>query len=89
MACQVPPSADTEARVLLGLQAEYEASSKRAAKSLRRSVVFAAENVAALVDVRRRPKTNMEIKLEILRVQEECIRVLRRIEVSVSLSFLR
>lgn len=87
---QIPTSADAKARVL-SLQAEYEVSSSRSEKPLRRKVVVAAEDFAASVRMaaHRRPKTATEINLALLNGQEEIITLLRGIKVSVCSSFLR
>ncbi|KFY18431.1 hypothetical protein V493_08626 [Pseudogymnoascus sp. VKM F-4281 (FW-2241)] len=82
----VPASADAEARDLLGLQAEYEVSSPRSVKSLRRRVVAAAENFATSVrmSAHLRPKTTSEINLALLHGQEEIIGLLRGIKAELA-----
>lgn len=73
------------------MQAEYEGCSPSTEKSLRQSVVIAAENLAVSLrmDALRRPKTTAETNLALLRGQEEMIGLLRSIEVSLYLSFIR
>ncbi|KFZ03714.1 hypothetical protein V502_10721 [Pseudogymnoascus sp. VKM F-4520 (FW-2644)] len=82
----IPASADAEARHLLSIQAEYELSSPHEAKTLRQSVVAAAEELTVSIRMaaQRRPKTTEETNLALLRGQEEMIGLLRRIEAKLT-----
>ncbi|KFY81832.1 hypothetical protein V500_11053 [Pseudogymnoascus sp. VKM F-4518 (FW-2643)] len=86
LAASIPASADAEARHLLSIQAEYELSSPHEAKTLRQSVVAAAEELTVSIRMaaQRRPKTTEETNLALLRGQEEMIGLLHRIEAKLT-----
>ncbi|OBT63248.1 hypothetical protein VE03_07782 [Pseudogymnoascus sp. 23342-1-I1] len=82
----IPACADAEARLLLGLQAEYEKTSPCEAKILRQCIVDATENFAVTVRLaaQRQPKTLMDVNLALLRGQEEIVGLLHRIEAELT-----